>query len=1092
MKSTKPMFAGKTPAKRMCRRRGGGGTFFKRRLSPGVVSSIFIFLASVFLLSQTAIAGVAGKIVGKVTDKTSGESLPGANIIIVGTTLGAAADQNGEYIILNVPPGRYDLEASMIGYAKMKVTEVRVEIDRTSEVDFSLSQEAIAGREVVVVANRALVQKDVSATQISLSSEEVEEVPTARLEHVLGFQAGLEYQVSEITPQGKTTGASGRGFSIRGGMLDETDILLDGYSLQNRHLNQPYLGINRSAIKEVQVQTGGFSAEYGNIRSGLIHVVSKEGNPNKYTISGDIRFSPPQRKHFGVDLNDANSVEWRTFAGQYAQDGVPRELWGTEEFPIMFVENNGIFTPTTKTVEEGAVGWPGWKNHRSSGANNRYNESSLTPESKQKLWEWRHRAIPYADNPDFDIDLGIGGPLPFAGKNATFFLSGRTKRSWYMYPTGVDPYYQDQNYQLRLAFPLNPNMKLSLTGLFGRVDAHTQGSNTGQFSIQTGDTQFEDNPWQVFHSIYDKGAFVPIRRDMYVAGAEFQHFLSPRTFYELKLTYKRSKNNQDYLPTKNAQLREDYRPPGWVDPTPEFFLETEEDRASGNAPSWPVYDWQNGHNLWYTRDQTGLHEIQGRGRFRDLSENTSLLFSGAITMQLGKYNLVKAGVNLNFIHEDYHVFRGTEEWHVWKPERSNYRNRVFDEKPREYSAFIQDKIEFEGLIVNAGARLDIYDANTSWYNFLADNRFGSEYTGKTLWEVDKTQLIVHWYKDPQVQALRNVDIDTKVKVSPRLGVSHPISDRAKVYFNFGTFYQPPTFEQMYLQWIGHNQNSLTLGNPDLDPRKTVAYEVGYQFGLFGSTMLQISGYYKNVTNEVETVRFDSPFSGANYTTYDNKLYRDLRGLEVNIRQWIGNNFNAWLNVNYLQISEGRRGFTRVSESETAQREIALDEPADQFRPFAQPSLRLNLSYHTPANFGPGGKLLANMRFSLVHFWKSGGKFLWPEKVDGRSVFVDRRGFANTNFYAEKALPGLGVFTPTFYVQINNLFNIKTVNTEAILFDRSEGGRGQPYRDSLRLPFTDPPGDDKYGDYEGKTLFWADWIQFRNPRQFFVGFKLGIN
>ncbi|MFQ5648909.1 MAG: TonB-dependent receptor domain-containing protein [bacterium] len=1074
--------------------RGGLRSFFGHKLLHG--GSTLLFSLAFFVIGyHTVIAGTSGKIVGKVVTKVSGEALPGTNVTVVGTALGAAADGKGEFIILNVPPGTYDLEASMIGYAKLKITRVRVGIDRTSEVDFKLSEAAIVTGEVVVVANRTLVQKDVSATQVSISSEEVEEIPVARLEHVLGFQAGLEYQVSETTSQGKTTGNSGRGFSIRGGMLDESTIVLDGYSLQNRHLNQPYLGINKSAIKEVQVQTGGFNAEYGNVRSGLIHVVSKEGNPDRYTLSGDIRINPPQRKHFGGDLNDANSVEWRTFAGKYAQDGVPQELWGSKEFPIMFVENNGVFTPTTKTAEEGAVGWPGWANHRSSGANNRYNESSLTPESKQELWEWRHRPISYADNPDFDIDLGIGGPVPLIGNRSTFFLSGRTKRSHYMYPTGDDPYYQDQNYQLRMALPLNSNMKLSLTGLFGRVDAHTQGSNTGQFSIQTGDTQFEDNPWQVFHSIYDKGAFLPIRRDIYVAGAEFQHFLNPRTFYEFKFAYKRSKNDQDYLPTKNAQLREDYRPPDWVDPTPVFFLETQEDRTLGREPSFPVYDWQNGHNLWYTRDQTGLHQIQGRGRFRDLSENTTILVSGAITKQMGKYNLVKAGVNLNFIHEDYHVFRGTEHWHLWKPERSNYRNRVFDEHPREFSAYVQDKIEFEGLIVNAGVRLDVYDPNTKWYNFLDGNRFGPEYTGKTLWEVDKTQLIVDWYKDEQVQALRTVDIDAKVRVSPRLGVSHPISDRAKVYFNFGTFYQPPTFEEMYLQWIGHNQNSLTLGNPDLEPRKTVAYEVGYQFGFMGSTMLQIAGYYKNVTNEVETVDFESPFSGADYTTYDNKLYRDLRGLELNVRQWIGSNLNVWLNWNFVQISEGRRGFTKVSESETAQREIALEESADQFRPFAQPSFRLNLAYYTPKDFGPsflGGKPLGNMRLSVVHFRRSGGKFRWPEKVDGRTVFVEQRGFRNTNLYLEKTLPRMGWINPTFYVQVDNLLNVKTVNTEAILFDRSEGGRGQPYRDSLNLPFTDPPGNDKYGDYEGKTLFWADWIKFRNPRQFYFGFKLGFN
>ncbi len=105
------------------------------------------------LLFAFAWAGTTGKIAGRVVDKNSGAPIPGANILVDGTTLGAAADLQGYYTILNVPPGIYRLKANMMGYGAVAVREVRVEIDRTATVDLALQEEALVGEEITVLPN---------------------------------------------------------------------------------------------------------------------------------------------------------------------------------------------------------------------------------------------------------------------------------------------------------------------------------------------------------------------------------------------------------------------------------------------------------------------------------------------------------------------------------------------------------------------------------------------------------------------------------------------------------------------------------------------------------------------------------------------------------------------------------------------------------------------------------------------------------------------------------------------------------------------------------------------------------------------------
>ena len=159
-------------------------------------------------------AAKTGKIAGRVIDQQTNEPLAGANVVIEGTLMGAAADQDGFFVILNIPPGTYTVEVSVIGYASLLHENVGVSINQTTNLETSLTPEAITSETVVVYAERPVVQLDVSSSQKIISVENILDRPVDNLEEILNLEAGITL----------TAGAEGQGLLVRGGQLSETDI----------------------------------------------------------------------------------------------------------------------------------------------------------------------------------------------------------------------------------------------------------------------------------------------------------------------------------------------------------------------------------------------------------------------------------------------------------------------------------------------------------------------------------------------------------------------------------------------------------------------------------------------------------------------------------------------------------------------------------------------------------------------------------------------------------------------------------------------------------------------------------------------------
>ncbi|MFA3784087.1 carboxypeptidase-like regulatory domain-containing protein [Melioribacteraceae bacterium 4301-Me] len=224
--------------------------------------------AIIGLMTVNIYGGTTGKIAGKVIDASNGEPLVGVNIVLLGTTMGAATDVNGEYYIINIPPGTYQVRASLIGYSPVTIQDVRVSVDQTTKIDFKLTTEAIEIKDVVVTAQKPIVQKDLTSTEAKVSGDQISMLPLEDIQSVVNLQAGV---------------VDGH---FRGGRTGEVKYLIDGVSVNDAFSGSSALDAEVNSIQELQVLTGTFNAEYGEALSGVVNQITKiAGNKLEGEIS---------------------------------------------------------------------------------------------------------------------------------------------------------------------------------------------------------------------------------------------------------------------------------------------------------------------------------------------------------------------------------------------------------------------------------------------------------------------------------------------------------------------------------------------------------------------------------------------------------------------------------------------------------------------------------------------------------------------------------------------------------------------------------------------------------------------------------------
>ncbi len=1010
--------------------------------------AVYIVCTLIVLLA-TAAFGQTGKIEGVVAQSGTGEKLVGVNIVVEGTFLGAATNLEGIYTILNVPPGAHTVRASMIGYDPVTVLDVRVNINQTTRIDIELHESAFELEEVVVVAQRPIVERDVSASQMIIEAATIQNLPVQNVDQVLTLQAGIE--------------RGSEGIIIRGGAANQTIFLVDGLSLNDERSNLPYTAVSLSSLQEIHIQTGGFNAEYGNVRSGIVNVVTREGSRQRYNASAMVYYSPATAKHFGPSLYDPYSYFNRPYMD-------PDVAWtGTR---------NGAWDDYTQRQYPTFEGWNSVSERSMQDGNP---ATDLTPEGAKRLYEWYRRRQGDIKKPDYVIDIGIGGPLPMLGQqlgDLRFFLTHFSEREMFIYPLSRDSYF-DSHTQLKLTSNLTPSVKLNVTGLYGEVHSVSPYDWTTTPTGRVLRDQYEVanllNSTNGSSILYMPGYFSPSSIFRTMVGFKLTHTISSKTFYDVSLQYNVNKYKTYQLAERDTARIFEPIPGYFVDESPFGY----DGYGSSAIDGMSMGGWMN------------------LGRDRSVNTTTALRFD--ITSQINRSNQVKAGVSL--VYNDYRIRSST-----FSPSMSTWtRDMIYDVFPYRIGAYVQDKLEFGGFIANVGARLDYSDPNAERFALDPYSIYLKAGYGNRIEEEVETE-----------------SSDPMWSLSPRLGISHPITDNSKLYFNYGHFRSEPSSSTRFRLQRESSGLVTYLGEPNLELEKTVAYELGYSQNLFDMLLLNLAAYYKDITQQPGWVFYQNFDNSVQYYRATNNNYADIRGFEVTLTKQSGRLLTGFINYTYDVRTSGFFGLQRYYQDTKAQRDYLRNNPY-QTRPHPRPYARANINVRTPDDFGPslaGLHVFGSLNIGFLADWRSGLRETYnPNNIPGIVDNVQWRDFYNIDVRLSKEFRIIS-YSAVFYLDITNVFNLKYLSRTGF----ADGFDFQSYLESLRFPWKEGvmKGDDKLGDYRPANVAYdplehnptndpdisrrnderinnksyidnpnIESLMFLNPRRYTFGFRINL-
>lgn len=733
-----------------------------------IYKSILVLLFSFFLLLTLFLvqsgdlvwAGTTGKIAGIIKDKDTGERLPGVAVVILETTMGAAANEKGEYFILNVSPGVYKLKASLIGYTPVEVDQVHVSLDLTTTIDFELTSKALEVGGITVTAERPLFEPDLTSTAHIVTSIDIIHRPVINTDGIVYRTPGVVFdpiggpinqgtQGTVIGNEGsRVTDSANPGITLRGGRPQEVVYMVDGLSITDPILAGQATNLNHYTIAEAQLITSGFNAEYGNAMSGIINYVTQEGGTQ--------------------------------FSGryQYSTDAILGEKYDL-------------------------------------GTNEHF--------------------------------LSLGGLVPGTEGKLSYYFGGNLYLTDDWGPRLYKlPHHQQQTYrtQAKLTYKLTPAITLRTGGFVNRRQ-YERYNHSWLFNLNGFDCTLEK------------------ATQAYVA---LTHSVSKSTFYEAKLGYFRN----DYTIGRRLDRSLLERAAGERTESAEdsvaFVKEHEDEIWDGkwwndykfaeptpDTSEWRRYRERVQHqnyplavdNLFWSAYDTRNYQTR---------ESDVYTFKFDLTSQVDFHNLVKSGFEIN-------SYKITRHYNSLPWDAQPFID-IYEYKPLGGSLYVQDKIEFQGLIVNIGGRMD----------YLSKD-------GKA-WE-DET--IVPERPDLEPDGGRTKEVEDNFTFSPRVGISHPVSDKMTIFFNYGHFTQQPRFLELYAVLAPNLQRAnQQVGNPELKPSRNIQYELGLTRAITRDMKFNVTAYYKDVYNMTQFERiFIVPQS---YDVYKNLDYANVKGLEVTISQ----------------------------------------------------------------------------------------------------------------------------------------------------------------------------------------------------------------
>jgi hypothetical protein len=836
-------------------------------------------IAAVFLLLPlSSYAVTTGKISGTVTDKETGAPLPAAAVRVGGTSLGALANEKGQYFVLNVQPGTYTIQVNVIGYVPLHVQNLTVNVDLTTFQDFEMESTVLEVTDpLVVLAERTMVDVNLTDSRTLIESAEIVNQPNRdRPVDILMTTAGSF------------------GGNLRGGRPQDQQTTLDGAIITSpiENVGQS-MSVNPYMIQELEVRTGTYNVEHPGALSGIVSVTTREGGER---FSGNLQYRTLGQKGLNhmpprpIDLADAFRV------GIQDEDGlrglIQAAITATNNFndePARL--DDGLYLRNPFDVLDTTSTDPGQWIARYSRTNVYWDYDRINPEENTELgnvWNPIHhfnylkdalpavlrnsRSVDRSFHPDkynayqrhnrtekrpTQLDWGMGGPL---GRKISWFTSGRFAEDWGRMP---NEYHRTMNAFGKMSLRPSSTTKLSVSGLI---------EDSGFFSKKGQ----RDTPY--LWRYIPEGLNQRFDGRLH-ANVQFTHTLDARTFYEIRFSHLREYN-------------EIYNPKYGKGPVPAYDDDANI-TAIGYSPT------ENGTFIWWgDQAYAGQSSLTNAGNTGPRDRETGIYSSLRpltndlqfnITSQVTPNHQFKAGTGLTLY--DYHDSRRWlqvfgdgffDSYGVFGETNSSTTTTVAEQVgwethvyPYELGLFAQDRIEYGNLVANVGLRLDAFNPNANAIDPFRP-RLGPNISD------DNPQFRT---KTPSV----------KWAISPRLGLSHPVTDRAALHYSYGVFNQRAPLNQLYDGLVSHLGHA-GPGNPDLPYQRSTNYEMGVQGEPYPGYYLDVTGYFRDVaTLPVEfAINSDPGFRGGGPSFRKFLLARngqDARGLEISARKRMSHRFS---------------------------------------------------------------------------------------------------------------------------------------------------------------------------------------------------------
>jgi hypothetical protein len=293
---------------------------------------------------------------------------------------------------------------------------------------------------------------------------------------------------------------------------------------------------------------------------------------------------------------------------------------------------------------------------------------------------------------------------------------------------------------------------------------------------------------------------------------------------------------------------------------------------------------------------------QGANLHRFFRETNSLSGKLDFTSQIGSHHLVKIGGE-GKIHllklDDYNLeplrVNNVEvtPFQPSIPDDNSPNRTTYDKRPIEFSGYVQDKIEYESVIINLGLRFDYFDAKGQIpVDYRDPNIFVALRPGMK--DSSLAAREPYYYKNST----------PKYQISPRFGIAYPISETGVVHFSYGHFLQIPSFDYLYrngqFKVNETGANFGPYGNPDLDAQRTVMYEIGFRQEFFTDYLIDVTAFYRDVRNWITAGPLIYTYNQVSYSYFINKDYSNVRGITLTLSKRLSNYLAFDINYTYQE------------------------------------------------------------------------------------------------------------------------------------------------------------------------------------------------